>query len=216
MREERKEGRGGQALLVVDVQRDFCPGGALAVPAGDEVVAPLNRYLSLFAGRGLPVFLSRDWHPERTRHFRELGGPWPPHCVQGTPGAELHPALAVPDGATLVSKGTSPEDDGYSAMEGRDSSGTPLPDALRARGVTTLYVGGLATDYCVRASVLDALRQGFRVVLLADAVRGLDVQAGDVARATDEMRRAGTRVESFPDVAREIASPAAMRTAGPR
>jgi nicotinamidase/pyrazinamidase len=181
----------GDALLVVDVQRDFCPGGALPVPAGDRVVPVLNRYMERFEEAGLPVYASRDWHPAETRHFQDRGGPWPTHCVAGTEGAELHPELALPESAVVVSKGTDPEDDGYSAFEAETPSDESLESTLRGAGVRRLFVGGLATDYCVRASVLDAAARGFRPVLLLDAIRGIDVEPGDQARALDEMLRAG-------------------------
>ena len=188
------------ALLVVDVQKDFCPGGALPVPRGDEVVPALNRYIEWFREAGRPVYLSRDWHPATTTHFQEGGGPWPPHCVQGTTGAEFHPELDVPPEAIIVSKGMSPDRDSYSAFQASDPDGTSLADSLRRRGVRTLYVGGLATDYCVKASVMDALEEGLDTVLLVDAIRGIDVSEGDVGRAIDEMRSAGarpTRLETF-------------------
>jgi nicotinamidase/pyrazinamidase len=190
-------------LLVVDVQNDFCPGGALAVPYGDEIVPILNRYLALFANRGFPISFSRDWHPEHSRHFQPFGGRWPAHCVRNTVGAELHPGLSVPAAAELISKGTSEADDGYSAFEGHGATGMGLAEWLVRRCVDTLYVGGLATEYCVRASVLDALRNGFSVVLLVDAVRALD--AADGARTIEELRRAGARPETIEDVERALA-----------
>lgn len=181
----------GSALLIVDVQNDFCPGGSLPVEQGDAVVGPLNLYVTRFRAAHAPIFASRDWHPSDTKHFRAYGGPWPPHCVRDTPGAEFHPDLRLPEEATIITKGTDPHDDGYSAFEGEDHEHRPLAEALRARGVDRLHIGGLATDYCVRASALDARKHGFDVVLLLDAVRGIDSRAGDVARALDEMLRAG-------------------------
>lgn len=179
------------ALLVVDVQNDFVPGGALPVPEGDRVVPVLNEYIRRFREAGLPVYFSRDWHPERTKHFKEYSGAWPPHCVQGTPGAEFHPQLEVPADAVIITKGADPEEDAYSAFQGRTPEGEAFAERLRRDGVTDLYVGGLATDYCVRASTLDALKQGLRVTVLLDAVRGVDVQPGDSERALAEMREAG-------------------------
>jgi nicotinamidase/pyrazinamidase len=179
------------ALIVVDVQNDFCPGGALAVPNGDAVVPILNEYLSRAADAGIPIFASRDWHPEHTRHFAAEGGPWPPHCIQGTPGAEFHPALRLPPSAVVVSKGMSAEDQGYSALEAVLPDRQSLADALRARGVQHVYVGGLATDYCVRATVLDALNDGFTTSVLVDASRPVDVQPGDGERTLNEMLAAG-------------------------
>jgi nicotinamidase/pyrazinamidase len=182
------------ALLVIDVQRDFCPGGSLAVVEGDRVVPPLNALAARFAAAGRLVIATRDWHPPRTTHFQAYGGPWPPHCVQGTPGAEFHPDLRLPEGTVIVSAGMGEDEDGYSAFVGRDESGQPLVDLLRARGVRHLYVGGLATDYCVKESVLDGRRYGFAVTLLEDAVRGVNVQPGDDARALAAMRDAGAEI----------------------
>jgi len=179
------------ALLIVDVQNDFCPGGALPVPEGDQVVPVLNRVAQKVAQAGGLVFASRDWHPPTTRHFAAYGGKWPIHCVQNTPGAQFHPDLKLPEGAIIISKGTSENDDGYSAFEGRTEEGRTLLEILRERGVRRLIVGGLATDYCVRASALDALKYGFEVTVLTDAVRGVDLQPGDSERALQEMQAAG-------------------------
>lgn len=192
------------ALLAVDVQNDFCPGGALPVPEGDKVVPVLNQYMGTFARAGLPIIASRDWHPRETRHFRDFGGPWPTHCVQGTPGAQFHPDLKLPEETVVVSKGMDPGDHGYSAFEATDESDTDLADLLRSRGVRRLYVGGLATDYCVRASVLDARRAGFETVLLTDALRGIDVEPGDVDRSIEEMVRAGARTATRDAVEEEL------------
>jgi nicotinamidase/pyrazinamidase len=194
------------ALLLVDVQNDFCPGGALPVPAGDAVVPVLNEYIERFAYAGLPLIASRDWHPAETQHFRQWGGPWPPHCVAGTPGAAFHPQLRLPQDTVVATKGTDPSDDGYSAFEATDPRGRPLAQALAARGVGRIYVGGLATDYCVRASVLDALKNGFDVVLLLDGIRGIDVEPGDVARALDAMIRAGARTATLETVNQDLAA----------
>ena len=183
----------GAALLLVDVQNDFCPGGALPVPNGDRVIPVLNRVAARFEAAGRPVYASRDWHPSDTTHFREYGGPWPPHCIAGTPGAELHPDLRVPRGAIIVSKGQDRADDGYSAFEGTTAEGRRLAEDLRTRGVRELYVGGLATDYCVRASVLDARRAGFPVTVLTDGSAGIDPEGSK--RALEEMRQAGASLQ---------------------
>jgi nicotinamidase/pyrazinamidase len=188
---------GRSALLLVDVQNDFCPGGALAVPGGGGVVPVLNRAIRQFQAAGRPVYASRDWHPADTTHFRAFGGPWPPHCVAGSPGAAFHPDLRLPDDAVVVTKGQNRADDGYSAFEGTVAGGRRLGDDLRARGVSELHVGGLATDYCVRASVLDALREGFAVTLLADGIAGIGEE--DARRAVEEMRRAGASVTAGAD-----------------
>jgi nicotinamidase/pyrazinamidase len=179
------------ALLIVDVQNDFCPGGALAVHEGDQVVPVLNRYSARFRTLGLPIFASRDWHPRRSAHFAEFGGPWPVHCVQETPGAAFHPDLVLPDSANIISKGVDLEDDGYSGFEGTFPDGGTLEERLACERIEHVYVGGLATDYCVRSSALDARKSGRRVTVLIDAVRGVEVHSGDSERALVEMTRAG-------------------------
>jgi nicotinamidase/pyrazinamidase len=184
------------ALIVVDVQNDFCPGGSLAVPQGDAVVPVMNRYMQQATESGMAVFASRDWHPRETRHFAEFGGPWPVHCVQNTPGAEFHPQLRLSPEARIVTTGTSAEDAGYSALEGTLPDGASFPDELRRLGVRRVHVGGLATDYCVRATVLDALAAGFETFLLQDASRPVDVSPGDGERAVGEMLAAGAQLET--------------------
>jgi len=182
------------ALVVVDLQNDFCPDGALAVRDGHAIVPVVNRYLEQFRAAGAPVFLTRDWHPPVTRHFQAYGGVWPPHCVQGTSGARFHSGLAAPAEAVVVSKGMDPSADAYSAFQAEDDSGRLLGDALAARGVRRIYVGGLATDYCVRATALEAIREGLEVVVLTDAIGAVDLEPGDGARAIGEMRDAGARM----------------------
>lgn len=166
------------ALIIVDVQNDFCPGGALAVPHGDEVVAPLNHLIEMMAARGGRVIPSRDWHPRKSRHFEEFGGRWPVHCVQNTQGAEFHPGLRLPTDAIIISKGlfmggTSREVDGYSAFDGITKDGESLEWILRRLNIERLHVGGLATDYCVKETVLDACLFGFSVDVELYACRGL-------------------------------------------
>lgn len=182
------------ALLIVDVQNDFCTGGALAVPGSEAVVAALNRHLEDAARAGIPIYASRDWHPAQTTHFKDFGGEWPVHCVQRSPGAEFHPDLRLPPDATIVTKGERDDVPGYSAFEGTTPSGEPLLADLTRRGIERLYVGGLATDYCVRASVLDALKAGLDVTVLDDAIAGVDVTPGDADRARDEMRARGAHL----------------------
>jgi nicotinamidase/pyrazinamidase len=178
-----------RALIVVDVQNDFCPGGALAVAQGDEVVAPLNKLIEEFLERGEPVFKSRDWHPKKTRHFAAYGGIWPVHCVQNTKGAEFHPELVDDMHIRVISKGLGDEES-YSAFRGTD-----LTLQLRRLGVKEVWVGGLATDYCVKNTVLDALKQGFRVIALKDAMRAVEVEPGDGDRAIAEMLKAGAEIQ---------------------
>jgi len=179
------------ALVLVHIQRDFLPGGALAVQRGDDVIAPANRLAQGFAAVGLPVIATRDWHPAGHVSFKERGGPWPPHCVQDTPGAEFAGELTLPRDHWLVSQATDPDQEAYSGFQGTD-----LEERLRSAGVQSLYVCGLATDYCVKHTVLDALRLGFEVVLVADACRGVNVHPADSARAVEEMMREGTRIAS--------------------
>jgi nicotinamidase/pyrazinamidase len=184
------------ALLVVDVQNDFCPGGALAVPDGDRVVPVLNRHIAGAVARGWPVYASRDWHPAMTRHFQPYGGEWPPHCIQNTEGASFHHDLQLPDSVIVVSKGEAPDSHGYSAIEGHTPDGRTLLSDLQERKIDHLYVAGLATDYCVKHSVVDARRAGLHVTVLADAIAGVDLNAGDSARAIAEMRAAGAEIVS--------------------
>jgi nicotinamidase/pyrazinamidase len=182
------------ALLIVDVQNDFCPGGALAVPDGDRVVPALNKHIANAKAEGSPIYASRDWHPHVTSHFKSYGGQWPPHCVQNTQGASFHKELQLPHAATLITKGVDPASHGYSAFEGHTPDGRTFLSDLREREIGHLYVGGLATDYCVKHSVLDALRFGFDVTVLADAIAGVDVEPGDSARAIDDMQKAGAEI----------------------
>jgi len=188
--------RQGDALLIVDVQNDFLPGGSLAVPRGDEVVPVLNRYIDLFVTRKLPVYATRDWHPERHCSFRAQGGIWPPHCVAGTRGAEFAAALQLPPSAVIVSKAATAEQDAYSGFQGTD-----LDAQLRAAHIRRLFIGGLATDYCVLNTVRDALRLGYRVWLLSDAIRAVDVQPGDGLRAEQEMVSLGAQRITVEEVA---------------
>jgi nicotinamidase/pyrazinamidase len=188
------------ALVVVDVQNDFCPGGALPVADGDKVVPALNRYIERFQQAQMPIFATRDWHPEKTKHFKAYGGLWPPHCIQETKGAEFRSDLQLPGNAVIVSAGMAPDEEGYSGFDGRDDRGLGLAELLRGRGVKRLFVGGLATDYCVKHTVLDGLKERFKVVLLEDAIRGVDLQPGDSERAIAEMIRAGAEKSS--DLAR--------------
>ena len=188
------------ALLVVDVQNDFCPGGALAVRGGDRVVAPINRYVAQARARGMPVYVTRDWHPAATIHFKAHGGLWPPHCVFDTPGAAFHKDFVVPRDAILITKGDAPDRDAYSAFDGHTADGRPLLDDLRARGVQHIYLAGLATDYCIRYSAKAATDAGLRVTVLEDAVAGVDLAPGDSARAVEEMRGCGVRFAAGPRV----------------
>ena len=184
----------GTALLAVDVQNDFCAGGALAVPQGNRVVDPINRLLAAYAAAHAAIFASRDWHPPGSSHFIDQGGRWPVHCIADTPGAAFHPQLVFPDGTAVVSKGQAPDSDGYSAFDGTLSAGETLEAALQERNVGHLTVCGLATDYCVRASVLDARARGLGVSVVRDAIAAVNLKPGDELGAIDEMRAAGADI----------------------
>lgn len=175
------------ALLAVDVQRDFEPGGALAVPNGDEIVAPLAACIEEFERRKLPIVASRDWHPRDHCSFEAQGGPWPPHCIAETEGAEVDPGLKLPDSARIIDKATTTAKDAYSAFEG-----TQLHAYLQGKGVTRLIIGGLATEYCVLNTARDALANGYEVVLLEDAIRAIDPADGDIAIC--ELQDGGAKV----------------------
>lgn len=169
-----------RCLLIVDLQNDFCPGGALAVAGSDEIVAPINRIMKRFD----LIVASRDMHPAGSKHFTK----WPVHCVKGTPGADFHSGLNVGEVHCFIEKGTSMEDDGYSDFE---STNLDLAAYLHEQAVDELFVCGLATDYCVKATVLDALRHGFKTIVLADCIKAVDVQPGDGMRALQEMKERG-------------------------
>lgn len=174
------------ALVIVDVQNDFCPGGSLAVSTGDDVARTMTRTATAFSEQGARVFATQDWHPAGHTSFAESGGPWPPHCVQGSHGAELHPDLLLPDGYVNIKKGSDPEVDAYSGFLDSD-----LEERLKSAGVTRVFVGGLATDYCVLNTVLDARRIGFETFLLTDGIGAVNVEEGDGDRAIAQMVGAG-------------------------
>jgi nicotinamidase/pyrazinamidase len=188
------------ALVVVDVQNDFCPGGALGVSEGDRVVPVLNRYIQRFRELKAPIYATRDWHPPVTKHFQAYGGVWPPHCIQGTRGAEFHPALEFPPEAIVVSKGMDPEQDAYSCFQAQDADGRDFAVNVGERGIQRFFIGGLATDYCVKATALDALREGFQVIVLQDAIAAVDLQPGDGARALEEIRAAGAAFATLEEI----------------
>ncbi|WP_201353045.1 nicotinamidase [Hydrogenimonas urashimensis] len=184
------------ALIVVDMQKDFMPGGALPVPGADTIVPVVNKYVERFAQTGNPVYLTRDWHPDNHISFSSNGGVWPKHCRQHTEGAAFAKGLAIPsDNRFIVSKGVSEDFDAYSGFQG-----TILESLLRERGVKRVFVCGVATDYCVKHTVLGAENLGFRTVLLEDALRGVDVKPGDSARAVDAMLERGSVLCTFEDL----------------
>ena len=188
------------ALLLVDVQNDFAdPAGGLSVPGGAAIVPVLNDEIEAAVGVGATVVATQDWHPETTPHFAKDGGIWPVHCVAGTWGAALHPELRLPDDAVRICKGEQGED-GYSGFSMRDPASqvevpTRLDDHLRAHGIERVVVVGLATDYCVRATALDAVRLGYATTVLDGAIAAVDLEPGDGERALEELRTAGVRIE---------------------
>jgi nicotinamidase/pyrazinamidase len=181
-------------LLVVDVQNDFCPGGALPAPGCHRILPALNAYLTEAQQLAMPIYASRDWHPPATTHFQPFGGEWPPHCVQGSDGARFHPQLDLPASAIVVSKGEDPERPGYSAFDGHTPEGQPFLTDLRRRRIDGLYITGLTTEYCVKQTTLDALRAGLHVIVLTDAIAGIDAHPGDADRALSEMAQAGAEL----------------------
>ena len=193
---QRSEGDGarlapqaGDALLIIDPQNDFLPGGALAAPGGDAVIAPLNEWIARFSSTGLPILATRDWHPPNHCSFHEQGGPWPAHCVAGTAGAMITAALALPPEARIVDKPGFSDVETYCGF-----AGTTLDAELRRAGIQRLWVGGLATDYCVLNTVLAARERGYAVVLLITAMRAVDIAPGDGPRALRRMREHGALV----------------------
>lgn len=180
--------RRGDALIVVDVQRDFLPDGPVPVPGGDQVVPLLNDYIREFTNRGLPVFATRDWHPVNHCSFKENGGSWNRHCVANEPGAGWAPGLDLPAGVAVISKGTNPVKEAYSGFQG-----TTLHPQLQADRIRRVFVGGLATDYCVHNTVRDSLKRGYHVLLLIDAVRAAEVKVGDGALAVADMLGRGAK-----------------------
>ena len=182
------------ALIIVDVQNDFCPGGSLGVATGEAVARKMTDAAKTFAERGARVFATQDWHPAGHSSFAAQGGQWPDHCVQGTRGAEFHPALELPDGVGVVRKGASPDTDAYSGFIDSD-----LDAQLKARGVGRVYVGGLATDYCVLNTVIDALSNGYETYVLTDAVGAVNLDPGDGERALHLMEVNGAVLTTTAD-----------------
>ena len=176
----------GDSLIIVDMQNDFLPGGSLAVSDGDKVIAPLNRAIYLFSEKGLPIFATREWHPPNHISFKGQGGLWPPHCVQHTRGASFAGALDLPCSGHIISKAMSADQDAYSGFDG-----TNLHLQLRSMRITRLFIGGLATDYCVKATVLDARKLGYSVYVLNDCIRAVNMNPDDDKKALAEMQAAG-------------------------
>ena len=186
-----------KALVIVDVQNDFCPGGALGVPQGDKIIPAINKYIKVFSSKKLPIFATRDWHPVRTKHFKDFGGIWPVHCIQNTTGAAFHSKLKLPKEAIFLYKGMDPEKDSYSAFQAEELNGAGFSHLLKLLKVNELYICGLATDYCVRFSALDALKHGVKVKVLIDAIKGVDLKKGDSRKAIKEIIRKGAKTIIF-------------------
>jgi len=189
-----------KALLIVDVQNDFCPGGALGIKDGDKIIPAINKYIKIFVAKKLPIFATRDWHPKKTAHFKKFGGVWPVHCVQGTKGAQFHPRLKLPKDAILVYKGMDPKKDSYSAFQAEDANGMSLPNLLKILGIKELYIAGLATDYCVKFTMYDAISKGFKVKILLDAVKGVNLKLHDSEEAIKEMVKMGAKKITLKDM----------------
>jgi nicotinamidase/pyrazinamidase len=186
------------ALIIVDVQRDFCKDGALPVPKGQEVVPVLNKYIRLFKTFRAPIFVTRDWHPKNHISFKDFGGIWPPHCIKESEGAMFHPDLKLTEEIKIISKATDPNEEAYSGF-----SGTDLKNELIRKDVKRIFVGGLATDYCVKNTVLDAIKHGFETFLLADAIRGVNIESKDSEKAIKEMVQKGAKKITFNEFSQE-------------
>ncbi|MDD5166537.1 MAG: bifunctional nicotinamidase/pyrazinamidase [Candidatus Omnitrophica bacterium] len=189
-----------KALLVVDVQNDFCPGGALGVPAGHKIVPVINRYIRIFLKKKSVIFATRDWHPVRTKHFKDFGGLWPVHCIQNTLGAAFHPELKLPKEAILLYKGMNPDKNSYSAFHAEDESGVSLLAWLKRLGIKEIYIAGLATDYCVKYSAIDAIKYGLKVKILIDAVQGVNLKPDDSKDAIKKITKMGAKKIKLADL----------------
>ena len=192
------------AIIVTDIQNDFLPGGALAVPEGNKIIPFLNEYIRLFTAAHAKVYATRDWHPPNHMSFQAQGGPWPAHCIQESEGAKFHSDLNLPADVTVISKAMDPNRENYSSFDG-----TVLVDDLRINGVARIFVGGLATDYCVKNTVLDGLGFGFEVVFLSDASRGINVNPGDVEKAVEAMTLRGAETAMLEDFTETVEIPMA-------
>ena len=194
-----------KALLIVDVQNDFCPGGALGVPEGDKIVSVINKYIRTFTKKKLPIFATADWHPVRTKHFKDFGGVWPVHCIQNSRGAAFHPDLKLPKDAILLYKGMDPEEDCYSSFSAQDLSGQPLSKLLKRMAIKEIYISGLATDYCVKFTAIDALKHGFKVKILMDAIKGVDLKPNDSREAIKKITKMGAKKVKLADLTKRRA-----------
>jgi len=189
-----------KALLIVDVQNDFCPGGALGIPQGDKIIPTVNKYIRFFSKNKFPILATRDWHPVRTGHFKDFGGVWPVHCIQNSSGAAFHLDLKLPKEAILLYKGMDPEQDSYSAFDAQDMRGESLPRLLKAMSIKEIYIAGLATDYCVKFTAIDALKYGFKVKILIDAIKGVDLKPDDSIMAIKKITKMGAKKIKLADL----------------
>jgi nicotinamidase/pyrazinamidase len=189
-----------KALLVVDVQNDFCPGGALGVPEGDKIIPAINKYIKIFAKKKLPIFATRDWHPPRTTHFKDFGGAWSVHCIQNTLGAAFRSDLKLSKDAILLYKGMDSRQDSYSAFQAEDLSGVGLSKWLHRLDIKELYIAGLATDYCVKLTAHDAIKEGYKVKILVDAIKGVNLKPADSEKAIKEMVKKGAKKLTLKDL----------------
>jgi nicotinamidase/pyrazinamidase len=183
------------AIIIADIQKDFLPGGALPINEGDQIIPVLNEYAKAFKKAEATVIATRDWHPPKHISFTAQGGPWPPHCVKETDGAKFSPELKLPKDTEIISKATDSGKEAYSVFDE-----TGVGEKLKSQGVTRVFIGGLATDYCVVNSVVDARKMGFDTVVLVDATRGINVKPGDVDKAFDTMRRNGATQITLEDL----------------
>jgi nicotinamidase/pyrazinamidase len=187
-----------KALLVVDVQNDFCPHGALAVLDGDKIIPALNKYIKIFSKKELPIFATRDWHPKKTKHFKAFGGIWPKHCIKNTKGAQFHPKLKLPKSTIMLYKGMDPKKDCYSSFDAEDENGNRLAKLLKKFTVGEIYIGGLATDYCVKFTTLQAIKKGFKVKVLIDGIKGVNLKPDDSEKAIRQMIAKGAKIITLP------------------
>jgi nicotinamidase/pyrazinamidase len=196
-----------RALIVVDIQRDFCPGGALPVTDGDKIIPAVNELVRAFEKAKLPIFFTRDWHPKNHMSFEANGGQWPPHCIRNTPGASFHPSLAVPREAEVIDKGMLQAEDAYSGF-----AGTDLAHKLRSLHVKQIYVAGLATDYCVKKTVVDGTVEGFETYVVSDCVKGVNLKPTDSASAFRAMLARGAKKVTSDRLLNSLSRPAAAPT----
>jgi len=183
------------ALIIVDVQNCFCPGGELPVKEGDKIIPTINKYIHKFQKAGAKIYATRDWHPPDHKSFKDYGGIWPPHCLKGSKGAEFRSDLKLPEETTVISTGDKPSLDGYSGFDH-----TNLERKLKGDGIDRVFVGGLATDYCVKYTVLDAVEKSFEAILLTDAIKGVNRKPGDAERAIGEMVKKGAKKATLSEI----------------